>query len=37
MARRKGQVVTDMIDVTSSGDLAGGPGGARPTLEQLAV
>ena len=37
MAGRKGQVVTDMIDLTSSEELAGGPSGERPSLEQLAV
>ena len=38
MARRKGLVVTDTIDLTSSKTTAGGPGMAgRPSLEQLAV
>src|SRR5579862_4597243 len=37
MARRKGQVVTDTIDLTSSEDSAGGPAVERQSLEQLAV
>jgi hypothetical protein len=36
MARRKGLVVTDTIDLTRSGTAAGGPGAERPSLEQLA-
>jgi putative transposase len=37
MARRKGLVVTDTIDLTSSETSAGGLGQVQPSLEQLAV
>src|SRR6516165_7947803 len=37
MARRKGQVVTDTIDLTSSEMSGGGSAAERPSLEQLAV
>jgi hypothetical protein len=37
MTRRKGQVVTDTIEVRSCELAAGGSGAVRPSLEQLAV